>query len=433
MSTQLIHKYSRFAVLGASGKMGRGIVLLMAQFIVDSNLKDAKERVLFAIDVHEEGLNNLLKYIEAKAYRIAEKKLSSIRELFKDQNNDEDIIHAYVNKLLSVIKSSTSISSAYNAEIIFEAVVEKIDVKSSLFKDIDKHSVIEPFYLTNTSSIPINLIENAAEIEGRIIGFHFYNPPPVQRLLEIIKSDSTCYELISLADELSAKLRKTVIYAPDKPGFIGNGQFIREVSFACSLTNKLSKEYGLGTSLFIVNEISRELLLRPMGIFEVVDYVGVNVCDFIMGVMSKAFTYEIFDDMLLKHWIEQEVIGGQDTNGQVKDGVFKYDKGKIIGVIGELDYESVPELEYDGLNTYSWKNLKLSENLRYDLNNYFNSLSKSQNALAQIAIQYGRSCREIGEYLVDNEIAYSDDDVNKVMTLGFHHLYGPVNHYFDEH
>ena len=258
-----------------------------------------------------------------------------------------------------------------------------------MFRSIDENSIVRPYFFTNTSSIPISTLEKEAGIAGRIVGLHFYNPPPVQKLLEIIRTHHTESELVMLADEIAKELNKTVVYAPDFAGFIGNGQFLREVSYAVDLAQEISKDYGLSKAIYLINEATRELLLRPMGIFEVVDYVGVTVCDSIMSVMQKAFPNESFNNTLFSKWIQAGALGGQDTKGKTKNGIFKYEFGQIVGVYDDTEYCKTEKLKFEGVETLSWKDLKSDKSLKKTLNHYFFKLHSLKSPWAQIAIQYG--------------------------------------------
>ena len=295
---------------------------------------------------------------------------------------------------------------------------------------IEAITTVNPFYFTNTSSIPINSIEEKANVKGRVIGFHFYNPPPVQKLLEIIKTDNCLKELELIAQELAKSLNKTVVNAPDFTGFIGNGVFIREVSYAIGLVESLALEKGLINAVFLVNEITKKLLIRPMGIFEVVDYVGINVCKSIMDIMENDFKNEHFNNALLKRLLEQNIIGGQDNNGKVKNGIFKYESGEIVGVFNGINYSNFDQLNFDELVNLTWRELRGSMNMDAILSKHFVDLSKSSGVAAKIAVEYLGACNKIGKHLVADGIAFHDKDVNSVMKLGFHHLYGPIIPFF---
>ena len=429
MSGKTLSEFKNICVLGASGKMGRGIVFLMAQYFFKLNFKKGIKFELIAIDLSERGLKNMISYLEVQLAKFSEKNFSQIIEIYSgepDEGSKEVYFKKYTEDVLKCIKTSTSIESAKEAALIFEAVAESIDLKAELMCKIEAITTVNPFYFTNTSSIPIKSIEQKANIKGRVIGFHFYNPPPVQKLLEIIKTDNCLKELELIAQELAKSLNKTVVNAPDFTGFIGNGVFIREVSYAIGLVESLALEKGLINAVFLVNEITKKLLIRPMGIFEVVDYVGINVCKSIMDIMENDFKNEHFNNALLKHLLEQNIIGGQDNNGKVKNGIFKYESGEIVGVFNSINYSNFDQLNFDELVNLTWRELRGAKNMDAILSNHFVDLSKSNGVAAKIAVEYLKVCNKIGKDLVADGIAFHDKDVNSVMTLGFHHLYGPI-------
>ena len=168
-----------------------------------------------------------------------------------------------------------------------------------------------------------------------------------------------------------------------------------------------------------------------MGIFEVMDYVGIDVCLSIMVVMEEAFQKESFNGSLLIDLLKQKMNGGQDENGRVKNGVFKYSKGEIIAVFNGNEYKSISHNNQEKAYPYSWKELKNSNDLENQLNSHFLNLKESNSFRSRLALEYGNTCKQIGLGLVNKQIAYNAEDVNKVMNLGFHHLYGPVNKFFD--
>ena len=102
---------------------------------------------------------------------------------------------------MEMIQTSTRIETAYGSQLIFEAIKEDKALKVKLFSQIKKNNP-DAWFLTNTSSIPIGEIEKEAGLNGDIIGYHFYNPPVIQKLLEIIKTDHTNDEFSSLFAEL---------------------------------------------------------------------------------------------------------------------------------------------------------------------------------------------------------------------------------------
>lgn len=433
MRSKSLCDFKSVSVLGASGKMGRGIVLLLVQLFFKLNFKQKNTFKLVAIDLSEEGLKSMLSYIKAQSLKYAERNSDEITELYVEDfpnDSEEEYFKKYSVDLLNYIQTSVSIESAIHSELIFEAVVEKLEIKVEIIRKIESKTTQEPFYFTNTSSIPIRLIEQKALVKGRIIGFHFYNPPPVQKLLEIIKTENCLKEMELLAEKIAGSLKKTIVYAPDFTGFIGNGQFIREVSYAIGLVERLILINGLTNAIYMVNEVTKRLLLRPMGIFEVIDYVGINVCQFIMEIMDGDFKNEEFNNSILKRLLKQNILAGQDSYGGVKNGIFKYESGEIVGVYNRTKYEGFDQLNFDNLTLLTWRDLKYKKDLEAILSGHFVHLSKSRSLAAKVAVKYGKACDKIGRDLISNRQAFSEKDINTVMVLGFHHLYGPINSFF---
>jgi 3-hydroxyacyl-CoA dehydrogenase len=185
------------AVLGAAGKMGSGIVLLVAMEMADVSLKPenrSRRRVLHAVDVSHEALGGLMKYLREQVLKAAEKKIVALRKVYADRADlveNGDIVRQYVTDVLDVVRPTTMLAAAAEANIIFEAAPEDLALKLKLFAPTATDNPRQPWVFTNTSSIPIEEIDEKAKLGGRIMGFHFYNPPAVQRLVELIRSRTT--------------------------------------------------------------------------------------------------------------------------------------------------------------------------------------------------------------------------------------------------
>ncbi len=316
------------AVLGAAGKMGSGIALLLAQEMAKQKLKpENKDRtyVLHLIDVSESALTGLLGYLRAQLTKAAEKSTVQLRDIYADRDDlveNYDVIAAFVEESLSVIRPSTTLETVKGARLIFEAIIEDKGIKFDVLRKVDALCGPETYYLTNTSSIPIGVLDEGAGLGGRIIGYHFYNPPAVQRLLELITTKSTRPELVEMGGAIAKRLRKKVFPANDIAGFIGNGHFMRDILHATSEVARLMSEESMTEveAIYVVNTVSQDLLIRPMGIFQLIDYVGVDVCRFIMNVMTEHIDGETLRDDLLDRMAAGGVIGGQGRLRALRGG-----------------------------------------------------------------------------------------------------------------
>jgi 3-hydroxyacyl-CoA dehydrogenase len=435
------------SVIGAAGKMGSGIALLLAGEMARlKNLpqnKDFKYR-LNLIDINDDALDGLMKYLKEQLVKAGEKTTVMLRDLYKDREDlveNYDVIDQFVEDALSVIRVGTDLNMVNDSKVIFEAVIENKDLKVDLLKKIDRLCGKDTIYLTNTSSIPIHVLNNEANLDGRIIGFHFYNPPAVQKLAELIATDKTKQELKDFSQELAKRLRKTIVPSNDIAGFIGNGHFLRDGLYAISEVKRLAPQYTLPGAIYIINKISQDLLVRPMGIFQLIDYVGVDVYQCISETVNSYIEGENLKDDLLEKMVQKKVLGGQRVDGSQKDGFLKYDKGRPAGVYdldsgtykmfdpagwtGELDKKIG---EYPK-GFYAWRQLLADPKREEKLKEYFKNLKVSNTLGANLALAYLKRSKEIGNQLVQSGVAKSAEDVNNVLLNGFYHIYGPINNY----
>jgi 3-hydroxyacyl-CoA dehydrogenase len=436
---EYIERLQNVSVLGAAGKMGSGILLLAALEITNQSLQNpSKTFKLNAIDVSEEALQGLLKYVEKQARKKVEKKPALYQAFFPDRP-EEELPQLYVDALKSILFTSLDLSPAYESNLVFEAVIENQDLKKKLLGDIDKNNPNKPWFFTNTSSIPIKLLNDALQLNGRILGFHFYNPPAIQKLVELISNEQNSKEMIAFANEYAKNLRKIIVPSNDFAGFIGNGHFMRDALHGILTAQHLSDKMPLTEAIFAVNKVSQDFLIRPMGIFQLIDYVGVDVVKFIMAVMNPYLPDENLHSDLLDQMMEAGVKGGQNSDGSQKNGFLQYDKGRVTGVydLAAAKYVAADEIkgkvaDFLGSKPASWKPWKEvnfsgeKENL---LNAYFAELKTMNNNGAIIAKEYIRKSCDIGELLVNTGVANSKEDVNTVMLTGFFHAYGPINEY----
>lgn len=434
------------AVLGAAGKMGSGILLLTAVHLADLSLQNKdKTYVLYAIDVSDEALNGLTDYLRVQVRKIAEKKTVWLREMYagrEDLIENFDIIDEYINLVLRIVRNVTAVEAAYKSNIVFEAVNENRALKVKLFKQIKENNK-DVWFFTNTSSVPIHLIDEEAGLEGKVIGFHFYNPPAVQRLVELIKTGNTKQEVVDFAYEYAKNLKKIVVPSNDFAGFIGNGHFMRDGLHGIAEAEKLANEKNipLYQAIYMINKITQEYLIRPMGIFQLMDYVGIDVMQFILNVMNPFVADEELHSDLLDKMMEQGVKGGQFSSGAQKDGFLKYEKGKPVAVW------DVDKKEYVAIDTFKakadamlgtlpetavpWKATLKMKNKEEVFSKFYAELKTLDTLGANIALRYGKRSKAIGEKLVSDKVANNADDVNTVMLTGFYHAYGPINNYFE--
>lgn len=443
----LDERLTNVSVIGAAGKMGSGIALLLAQEMARlKNLPQNKNTVfrLHCIDISEQALDGLQSYLKSQLVKAGEKGTVMLRERYKDREDlveNYDVIDAFVSDAMSVFRFGTDLEEVKNSKIIFEAIVENKDVKVKVLKQIENLVSPDTYYFTNTSSIPISVLNGEAKLGGRIIGYHFYNPPAVQKLLELISPKETKPELKEMALEVAKRLRKKIVPSNDIAGFIGNGHFLRDGLYAIKEAKKLTGEYGLPGALYIMNKVSQDLLIRPMGIFQLIDYVGVDVYQCISETIAGYIKGEDLKDDLLAKMTEKKVLGGQFADGSQKDGFLKYEKNRPAGIYDpeKGQYKMFDPKGWSGeldkkLGTFPeghapWRSLLVDPKKGEKLSVYFKNLKASDTMGAKLARAYLKNSKEIGDFLVKTGVAQSAQDVNDVLLNGFYHLYGPINDY----
>ena len=436
------------SVMGAAGKMGSGILLLTAVEMADLSLKPenkGKAFVLNAIDLSDEGLAGLMDYLRAQVQKIAEKKTVWLRSIYADRDDlieNYHIIDQYINDVMRIVRPTTAMEVAYKSSLVFEAVSENKDLKVKLLKQIDQNNPNKTWFFTNTSSVPIHSIEDEAGLNGRILGFHFYNPPAVQKLVELIVTANTLPEASTFANNYAKALGKVVVPSNDFAGFIGNGHFMRDALHGINEALELASMRPLTEAIYMMNKISQDFLVRPMGIFQLIDYVGVDVVQFIMKVMNPHLPDEDLHSDLLDTMMEQGIKGGQHSSGAQKDGFLKYEKGAPTAVydvekktyvdiasfaascdeaLGKLPESFIP-----------WKGAVKIKDKDTHFGPYFAAFKNMDTLGSKLALRYGKRSDAIGRKLVADKVANNEQDVNTVMLTGFFHAYGPINNYFND-
>lgn len=440
-------KLQNVSVLGAAGKMGSGILLLTAVEMTNLSLEPenkGKTFVLNAIDLSDEGLSGLLPYIKEQVRKVAEKQTVRLREVYEDRADlieNGEIIDQYISDVMNIIRPTTAMEVAYRSGLIFEAVSENPDLKVKILSQIDQNNPNTPWYFTNTSSVPIHLIEEKANLKGRVLGFHFYNPPAVQKLVELITTKNTDSVMVDFAYAYSKHLGKIIVPSNDIAGFIGNGHFMRDGLHGINEAKALTANYSWPEAVYMINKVTQDYLIRPMGIFQLMDYVGVDVMKFILNVMNPYMPDEDLHSVVLDLFIELGIKGGQMSNGAQKDGFLKYEKGRAVAAFDPasksyVDFAGFAEKCDAALGAMPngfmpWKAAIRNKNKEELFPAFFANMKTMDSLGAQLGFKYGANSNAIGKKLVSDGVAANTKDVNTVMLTGFFHAFGPINNYFE--
>ncbi len=424
----------RSAIVGAAGKMGSGISLLLAQELAMLSLRDdAEPPVLTLVDVSESALSALREYIAVQTRKRAAK-TPQLLQTFYPMTAADEVADAFVNDTLAVIRMTTAIEDVEGSRLVLEAVPEIEPLKIETLRRIDAAGTGQAWLLSNTSSIPIGHLDTTADLGGRIVGLHFYNPPAVQKLVELIPASSTQPQLVAIASDLIQRLGKTEVLAADVAGFIGNGFFIRDTLHTLAMTERLATQRPLHEAVYAMDRVTRDGLLRPMGAFQLIDYVGLDVFHAITRTMGDHIDGELFEAPLLEALLKDGNSGGQYPDGTQKDGFFQYDGRQAVAVFdrdtgGYEAFTSGVDAELSLNSHITWKSLLQDPCAADRLDEHFAMLAESESTGARLTREQLAASRQIGERLIATGVAASAADLEAVLQLGFHHAYGAINEF----
>ena len=426
--------------------MGNGIALVVLQAVAAldarrNGLPGSGEFSLVLIDQSRESLERLRGYLKAQLLKFAEKRIANLREWARDRKDlveNGEIIEAYVSGSLSLVRFDNALEGAREARVVFEAVFEDLQVKTDIYWKLKGICPKDAVFLSNTSSIPISTLDRSADLTGRIIGYHFYNPPAVQKLVEVITSPDTRPDVVQLAHDLGKVFEKTLVPAHDIAGFIGNGHFIREGLFALEKYQELRISFDGAQALFLINAVTQDFLVRPMGMFQLLDYVGLDVFQMILKIMGRYIPAEVFASEVIDGMLAEGIRGGQAGSGEQKDGFFQYERNRRKAVYDPdakayvpLDDERFKQtLEWLGPHPKghaSWSVLIKDLARQEKLAAYFAEMRKLDTPGARLSLAFLANSRRIAEGLVLTGVADSQEQITAVLMHGFYHLYGPVN------
>jgi 3-hydroxybutyryl-CoA dehydrogenase len=247
--------------------------------------------------------------VEAKK-ELADKALATIAKNLERQVAKGAITAADMAAAQSRLKVALSISEAQGFQFAVEAVSERMDLKKAVFRELDAAAGRDAILATNTSSLPVTEIASVVKDPSRVIGMHFMNPVPVMKLVEIIRGLQTSDATYKATHELTLKLGKTPAVAKDFPGFISNRVLMPMINEAiqCLHEGVSSKED--------IDTIMKLGMAHPMGPLQLADYIGLDVCLAIMGVLHDGFNDSKYRPCpLLKQMVQAGRLGVKSGAG----------------------------------------------------------------------------------------------------------------------
>lgn len=178
-------------------------------------------------------------------------------------------------------KSTDLRASVPECDLIIEAATENFGVKADLFRTLDASAKKNTILATNTSSISITRLAGVTERPDKVIGMHFFNPVPVMKLVEIVRGIDTSNKTYKTIKELSEALGKTPVEVNDSAGFVSNRVLMPMINEAIFCLHE-----GVATPENI-DSVMKLGMAHPMGPLALADFIGLDVCLFIMEVLQN--------------------------------------------------------------------------------------------------------------------------------------------------
>ncbi|WP_349774437.1 3-hydroxybutyryl-CoA dehydrogenase [Mesobacillus maritimus] len=247
----------KIMVIGA-GQMGSGIAQVCAEAGYQVTLNDLKPEFV------ERGLGVITKNLT--------------RQVDKGRITAEQKA-----EVLARIASSTDLQDAGGVDLIIEAAVENMEVKTKIFAQLDEIAQPHTILASNTSSLPITEIAAATKRPEKVIGMHFMNPVPVMKLVEIIRGLATADEVYQTIEDITKKIGKVPVEVNDFPGFVANRILMPMINEAIYTLYE-----GVATKESI-DEVMKLGMNHPMGPLTLADFIGLDTCLYIMETLYDGF------------------------------------------------------------------------------------------------------------------------------------------------
>ncbi len=313
------------AIIG-TGIMGMGIAQIAAQAGIQVLLYDAKSGAA------EQGRQSLQSTLE---------KLTA-----KGKFTDEQLQDTLSN--LTVLQELSQIATA---EIVVEAIIENLDIKKQLFAQLEGVVTTDTILATNTSSLSVTAIAADCDHPERVAGFHFFNPVPLMKIVEVIPGLSTQQSVIDVLSDLAKRMGHLGVVAKDTPGFIVNHG-------GRAYGTEALKILGEGVTTFEnIDQILREGAGFRMGPFELLDLTGIDVSHPVMESIYNQFYHEA---RYRPHPLTRQMLVGKKLGRKVGEGFYHYENGQKLSTVTAQD-QSSEALISDAVITSVWVGADLVE------------------------------------------------------------------------
>ena len=291
------------------------------------------------------GYNIVLRDIEQEFLDKAMDKISwSLDKLVSKEKISKEERDSIFSRIKPIVDLNEAVK---DADMVIEVVPEIMELKKKVYAELDKAAAPEVIFASNTSTLPITEIANTTSRPDKVVGIHFFNPPQLMKLVEVIPGEKTSQEVTETTEEFVKSVKKEpVLCRRDVPGFIVNRLFIPMVHEACYVMDRQ------GTSKTEIDSAVKFKLGFPMGIFELADFTG-------MDVIHKATVEMHLRDkkVINPHPTIEKMFDEKKLGQKSGEGFYKYsdDKYERVPLSEELAEKCNPiQLVANILNNAAW-------------------------------------------------------------------------------
>ncbi|MFJ5623597.1 3-hydroxybutyryl-CoA dehydrogenase [Peribacillus loiseleuriae] len=275
---------NRVMIIGA-GQMGSGIAQVCAMSGYEVILHDLKQEFV------DQGITNISKNLT--------------RQVNKGKLTEQEKAAT-----LSRLSPSIDLQNAISVDLVIEAAVENMEIKASLFAELDKITPFHTILASNTSSLPITEIAAATKRPGKVIGMHFMNPVPVMKLVEIIRGLATEDEVYRTIEKMAVSLKKVPVEVNDFPGFVSNRILMPMINEA------IYTLYEGVASKEAIDDVMKLGMNHPMGPLTLADFIGLDTCLSIMETLHNGFGDDKYRPCpLLRKYVKAGWLGKKSGRG----------------------------------------------------------------------------------------------------------------------
>lgn len=274
---------SKVMVVGA-GTMGTGIVQVIAQYMHDVTL----------VDISEEQVNRSLDTIHHQLNRLVGK---------------GKISEAEKAKMIGCIRTAAEWPQE-TFDIMIEAVSEHMDIKQKVFRQMASIASPQTVLASNTSSLGVSQIASSVPCPDQVIGIHFFNPPAVMNLVEVVKGIHTRSDIVESGKQFVRSIGKKPVEVKEAPGFVVNRMLVPMINEAVFIYME-----GIASAEDI-DEAMRLGANHPMGPLALADLIGLDVCLHVMEVLYEEFADSKYRPApLLKRMVRGGMLGRKSGQG----------------------------------------------------------------------------------------------------------------------